>query len=380
MAQANKGDADAWRMTLLSAGVLAFAGMGDALVYVILPIEAAAFGLSLTWVGVLLSANRFARVLLYGEIARLSIRIGPRNLSIAAAVASIVSTFMYGLVESPWWQLVARIVWGLSFAALNLTTLTYAWGSGRDGRSGTRMGASRGLRQTGLAFACALGAWAAVVIGPREAFVAIGILTLPALALALMLPAAEPGKRSEERVWTRPAPVDIYIFVFGAVIDGGFVMTMAAALGEEATPAAAMIAAGLSWALRYLVVVVVAPASGLLCDRYGAIHLLVASSAAVVAGLLVVALGAPVAGVIIVVITRAMVDTTAPIVSAQQARGEVLMAVSRTATWRDMGAAVGPLAAGVSIGLIPLSPYYAVMALMLGAITVWIAWAVRRPG
>lgn len=372
-------DAAAWRATLLSAGVLAFAGMGDALVYVVFPIEAAAFGLSLTWVGVLLSANRFVRVLLYGEVARLSIRIGPRSLSIMAAVASILSTFMYGLAESPWWQLVARFMWGLAFAALNLTTLTYAWGSGRDGQSGTRMGASRGLRQTGLAFACAAGAWAAVEIGPREAFLAVGVLTLPALALALLLPPTEPGKRSEERVWTRPAPVDTYIFVFGAVIDGGFVMTMAAALGEDASPTTALIAAGLSWALRYLVVVAVAPASGFLCDRWGATRLLVGSSAAVVCGLVAVALGAPVTGVIIVVVTRAMVDTTAPIVSAQRATGEVLMAVSRTATWRDMGAAVGPLAAGVSIGLMPLEPYYAAMALLLGAITAWIAWVTRAP-
>ncbi|BBK41493.1 hypothetical protein STVA_15130 [Allostella vacuolata] len=370
--------ASAWRTTLLSAGVLAFAGMGDALIYVVLPIEAAAFGLSLTWVGILLSANRFARVLLYGEIARLGIRIGPRNLSIAAAIASIVSTLMYGLAESPWLQLAARVIWGLSFAALNLTTLSYAWGDGRDGRSGTRMGASRGLRQTGLAFACAAGAWAAIAIGPREAFVFIGLLSLPALALALMLPRAEPGKRSEERVWTRPAPVDIYIFVFGAVIDGGFIMTMAAVLGEDASPRGAMIAAGLSWALRYLVVVAVAPVSGLLCDRFGAHRLLLLASATVIAGLLSVALGAAYAGVIAIVVTRAMVDTTAPIVAAHHARGEVLIAVSRNATWRDMGAAVGPLGAGLSLGLLPLSPYYGVMAAMLATVTVWMAWILRR--
>ncbi|BBK33158.1 putative MFS family arabinose efflux permease [Stella humosa] len=372
------GGASAWRTTLLSAGVLAFAGMGDALIYVVLPIEAAAFGLSLTWVGILLSANRFARVLLYGEIARLGIRVGPRNLSIAAAVASIISTFMYGLVDSPWLQLVARIMWGLSFAALNLTTLTYAWGDGRDGRSGTRMGASRGLRQTGLAFACAAGAWAAVAIGPREAFLAIGMLSLPCLALALMLPRAEPGKRSEERVWTRPAPVDVYIFAFGAVIDGGFVMTMALVLGEDAGPREAMIAAGLSWALRYLVVVAVAPVSGVLCDRWGANRLLLFSSATVIAGLLAVTLGWAYAGVIAVVVTRAMVDTTAPIVAAQTARGEVLIAVSRNATWRDMGAAVGPVIAGFTLGLVSLPPYYAGMAAILAAVTLWMARVVLR--
>ncbi len=372
------GGQSAWRTTLLSAGVLAFAGMGDALIYVVLPLEAAAFGLSLAWVGILLSANRFARVLLYGEIARLGLRIGPRNLSLAAAVASVVSTLMYGLVESPWLQLVARITWGLSFAALNLTTLAYAWGDGRDGRSGARMGASRGLRQTGLALACALGAWAAVAIGPRESFIFIGLLSLPALVLAWMLPRAEPRRGTEERVWTRPAPVDVYIFVFGAVIDGGFIMTMAVVLGEDASPQGAMIAAGLSWALRYLVVVAVAPISGVLCDRWGATRLLLFSSATVIAGLAAVAFGAAYAGVIAVVVTRAMVDTTAPIVAAQQAKGEVMIAVSRNSTWRDMGAAVGPSAAGLTVGLVAIGPYYAAMAVTLAAATIWTAWVVRR--
>ncbi|BBK36502.1 hypothetical protein STAQ_15800 [Allostella sp. ATCC 35155] len=372
------GGQSAWRSTLLSAGVLAFAGMGDALIYVVLPLEGAAFGLSLFWVGILLSANRFARVLLYGEVARLGVRIGPRNLSVIAAVAAIVSTFMYGLVESPWLQLAARIAWGLAFAALNLTTLAYAWGDGRDGRSGARMGASRGLRQTGLAFACAAGAWAAVAIGPRESFLLVGLMSLPALALALMLPKAEPRRATEERVWTRPAPVDVYIFVFGAVIDGGFIMTMAVVLGEDASPQGAMIAAGLSWALRYLVVVAVAPVSGILCDRWGATRLLLISSGAVIAGLAAVAFGAAYAGVVAVVVTRAMVDTTAPIVAAQQATGEVMIAVSRNATWRDMGAAVGPSLAGLTVGLVAIGPYYAGMALLLTAATLWTARAVRH--
>ena len=367
-----------WRATVISAAVMAFAGMGDALIYVILPIEGAAFGLSVAWVGILLSANRFARVLLYGEVARLSIRIGPRNLTILAAVAAVGSTAVYGLVESPWLQLVARLVWGVSFAGLNLAALAYAWGDGKGKGTGTRMGMSRGLRQIGLAFACAAGAWAAVEIGPREAFIAITIVSLPAIGLALMLPQTAPGRQTEERVWSRPAPVDIYIFAFGVIIDGGFIMTMATVLGEESSQKGALIAVGLSWALRYLVVVAIAPISGFLCDHVGPMRLLVLSSVAVVAGLAAVALDFAYLGVLAVVIMRAVVDTTAPIVAAQQATGEVLIAVSRTATWRDMGAAAGPTLAGLTIGLASIPFYYAAMALILGAVTVWVARLDRR--
>lgn len=367
-----------WRATVLSAAVMAFAGMGDALIYVVLPIEGAAFGLTLGWVGVLLSANRFTRVLLYGEVARLSLRIGPRRLTILSAIAAVGSTAVYGIADSPWIQLAARCLWGVAFAGLNLTSLAYAWGDGKDRGTGTRMGTSRGLRQIGLAFACAAGAWFATVAGPREAFIATTLVSLPAIALAFMLPAAPPGRASEERVWSRPAPVDLYIFAFGVIVDGGVIMTIAAVLGEEATADGALVAAGLSWALRYLVVVAIAPVSGALCDRFGAMRLLIASSAAVIAGLLAVALGAPFLGVMSVMVTRAMVDTIAPIVAAHRSTGEVLIAVSRTATWRDMGAAAGPTLAALTIGLAALPTYYGAMAVLLAGATVGVAMIDRR--
>jgi DHA1 family inner membrane transport protein len=61
-----------WRAIIGSSAILSLALLGDALLYAVLPAFAEDFGLTLPWVGVMLSANRFVRVFAYGFIARLT--------------------------------------------------------------------------------------------------------------------------------------------------------------------------------------------------------------------------------------------------------------------------------------------------------------------
>ena len=61
-------------------GFVAFA-FGDALLYVILPVHADAFGVSMLMVGFLLAVNRIIRTFAYGYIADLAERVGLKNVS-----------------------------------------------------------------------------------------------------------------------------------------------------------------------------------------------------------------------------------------------------------------------------------------------------------
>ena len=70
--------------------VIAIAMIGDSLLYVVLPLYHAEFGLSLAMVGVLLSLNRWVRLIANSGMAHLGERIGPHALMIGAAVGSIV--------------------------------------------------------------------------------------------------------------------------------------------------------------------------------------------------------------------------------------------------------------------------------------------------
>ncbi|MGY9107076.1 MAG: hypothetical protein ACKVG0_11215, partial [Alphaproteobacteria bacterium] len=131
--------------TLLSASVLSLALLGDVLIYVVLPVNAQLFGITLFWVGVLLAANRLIRIFTYGAIAAIAERIGPRNLAIVSAVAAAISTLVYGLGTGAPILLAARILWGLCFAALTLVVFAYAV-SDRS-KAGPRVGFSRAIQQ-----------------------------------------------------------------------------------------------------------------------------------------------------------------------------------------------------------------------------------------
>ncbi len=76
----------------ISSSVLSLSLLGDALIYIILPIHADAFGVSMLMVGFLLAVNRIIRIFAYGLIAELAQRIGLKNLCLIAALTATLST------------------------------------------------------------------------------------------------------------------------------------------------------------------------------------------------------------------------------------------------------------------------------------------------
>src|SRR5262249_9506951 len=160
--------------------------IGDTLLYAVLPLYHDDFGLSLAMVGVLLSLNRWIRLLANSAVAHMGEKVGPHALMVAAAAGSVLSTTIYGLVGSAARQVAARMLWGISYAALNLSTLAYAV---RDrANAGKRVGASRAAIGIVQAMSLVGGAWLALQVGPRSVFVIYGALTLAALVSAVMLP------------------------------------------------------------------------------------------------------------------------------------------------------------------------------------------------
>ena len=106
--------------------VIALAQMGDSLIYAVLPLYADAFGVSLFVVGVLLSLNRWVRLLANSIVAHFTHRIGVRPMMIAAAATAALSTLAYAIATHEIVLMGARVLWGISFAALNLAVLAYA--------------------------------------------------------------------------------------------------------------------------------------------------------------------------------------------------------------------------------------------------------------
>ncbi|MBT7757535.1 MAG: hypothetical protein HN732_09430 [Rhodospirillaceae bacterium] len=337
-----------WRSLWLSSSALSLALLGDALIYIVLPVNADLFGVSMVWVGVLLAANRIIRTFSYGMIAAVGERIGMRNLCIFASITAIVSTAIYGLFQG-WAPLLAgRVLWGLSYGAMLLVTLGYA--ASDRARTGTRVGVSRAIEQVGPLFALTAGAWLAGVLGPRDVFFYLALISCVGAVFAFLLPrriARSPAPpASRPSALPKPERLDILIFWMGFGVDGVFTMTVTIMLADYIALEMAMLAGGSIFAGRRVIEMVAAPLSGVIADRLGVHKPLIGASLLLSIGLASVGVGWLYAGAVAIVVARGALGTLIPAAVALFAPGGVLQPLARNQTWRDIGAALGPLTAG----------------------------------
>lgn len=346
--------------------VIAVGMIGDTLLYAVLPLYHEQFGLSLAMVGVLLSLNRWIRLLANSAVAHLGERIGPHALMIAAALGSAVSTTLYGLVDDATIQILARILWGISYASLNLATLAYAVSDRAN--AGKRVGASRAAIGLVQAMSLVGGAWIVLELGPRHVFLIFGALTLVSFAAAIVLPRLPPEPVAKKG-FKLPVPhrLEIWGFVMGFSGDGVFLLTLAFLMKDSITSVAAVMATAMLLALRWLVEVTTGPIGGWIGDRFGARRVSILNAALLVSGFVLIAADHEVLGALTIVTTRGMFNTLIPVLVIERGHGGVLSSQASYSTWRDFGAAVGPLSAPWLFLNVAQTPLYLALSLALGA-------------
>ncbi len=348
-----------------AALVLSLTLPGDVLLYLLLPLHAATFGVSLPEAGVLLAANRLIRILGYGWIARFFQRHGPRRTCTLAVVGAAASTLGYGLLSGVTTLLLARLVWGLSFAAMNISTQALAV-SELEGAA-KRSGRSRAIISAGPTVALVVGAVLSEIIGSQAVFLLLGVVALLALAFTRGLPAGTTPAISSGPRFSLPTRLDTWSFVQGLTLDGLFVIGLAV-LAASAVPQGAALAAGSALALRYVSEIVLSPIGGAAAERHGAIRMLVILSILSAGGLALVGMGALWVGALTVVVLRGLLQPLpAPVIAVRYGGSARVGAIARVATWRDLGAGVGPLIAGVLIPVLPAAALYGGAALLLAA-------------
>lgn len=354
---------------------MSLALLGDALLYAVLPVYAAEFGLTLPWVGVMLSANRFIRVFAYGTIARLTHRLGLRRLAVMAAITATVSTALYGFGDGPAVILVARLLWGLTYAALVLICLSYAVASRT--RIGTRVGTSQAIQRLGPIAALLGGAWLVAEVGPQSAFVVLSFPTALAILIALRLPKHHTAEthRSAPAKLTKPKPVDLLFFLQGYGVDGVFALSITMIFARDAALSVAVMSGGALLAMRHFGEVIAAPLFGWIADHLGARRVFVAAAILTTLGFIGVAIGWTVTGAVTMLLFRGALASLGPAVIAEETpHGEQpIGALARMQAWRDLGAACGPLATGFLLATVSAEAQHAAVAiaLVLGLLYWW---------
>lgn len=369
-----------WRAIIGSSAIMSLALLGDALLYAVLPAYAEAFGLTLPWVGVMLSANRFVRVFAYGLLARVTRTVGLRRMCIGAALAATLSTALYGVSQGPAPLLAARVLWGLTYGALVLATLSYATTVRRS--VGLRVGVGQAIQRLGPILALLCGAWLVGQVGPRAVFLWLAVPTALAVILAFTLPADAPvaAKRGPPVKFTRPAPIDLLFFLQGYGVDGLFALSVALILARDMPLPEAVALASLLLALRHFGEAIAAPFFGWLADRIGARRVFIAASALTTLGFALVAGGFVVVGAVVMMIFRGALAALGPAVIAEglAEEADTIGPLARMQSWRDLGAACGPLLTGLLLTAVEPELQLATVTLALAVATLVFVRATAR--
>ena len=125
-----------------------FVGFGGGVIFPILPNLGEVLGISAFMVGLILSANRFSRLLANAPAGSLVDRIGTRKPFVVGLLIQGVATFGYVIAYvapvPEAWFLLARLFWGLGSALVFATAYTIAADVSQAGSRGTSMGLIRG--------------------------------------------------------------------------------------------------------------------------------------------------------------------------------------------------------------------------------------------
>ncbi|MSP30098.1 MAG: MFS transporter [Acetobacteraceae bacterium] len=342
----------------------------DTVLYLLLPLHAEVFGVSLAEAGILLAANRLVRIVGYGWVARSYERHGARNCCMIAVLGSAASSIGYALLPGLWTLLTCRLLWGLSFAVMNIATQALA--TSEPTGAARRSGKSRAIIAAGPMLALMSGAAIAEFWGAPIVFVLLGVVALGALPFAMRLPDGHGQKVTSGPRFGLPSRLDVWSFIQGFGLDGLFVLGLSV-LAAQALPQGAGLAAGAALTLRYVSELVLSPVGGRLGERHGSLRMLILLSLVSAAGLALIGMGALWIGAIGVVGLRGLLQPLAPPVAASLVpAAEQVSALARLATWRDLGAGTGPLIAGTLLPILPSALLYgaAALALALSALSL----------
>ncbi len=347
-----------------AAATLALTLPGDTVLYLLLPMYAASFGVTLAQAGVLLAANRLVRIVGYGWVARFYARHGDRPTCMLAAAAATVSALGYATLSGFWALVPLRLLWGLAFAALNLSTQAMATADPQG--SARRNGRSRAIIAAGPVLALPVGAWFADMWGPRVIFFILALASLAGVATARNLPSLpHPVPRSPRRL-RLPGSLDTWSFLEGFTLDGLFIIGLSY-LGKDLMPAGSVIIAGAVLASRYLGEIVLSPIGGRMAERFGAERLLVSLSLLTTGVLVGFGAGWIWSCAAALVVLRALqLPLLPPIVAMRTPGPGRVQALAARSVWRDIGAGTGPLLAGVVLPLVEPIWIYTVPAALLG--------------
>ena len=365
---------------------IAISVLGDAALYTVLPIYAETLGIRITFVGILLSANRFVRLVTNTWSGAIHDRFQSFWPFVVALVVGAMTTMMYGLGWGFASFLAARLLWGTCWSFLRLEGYAAVISDAKPNSRGRLMGIHKSIVSSGMMAGGFLGGVLTDTIGYRNCLFTFAGMTLLGAVLLMVerwQDSAANGKRKQNPLVVEPPeetdtslpragklePVlsqwMLYLMGFtNVLVNGGMVGStlsrlfkirfgMTLTLGRWSVGVAS--ATGTLGVIRWLVSFVLAPVLGHGADRFGRRPLLLSGFLLGSAALLGLIKGSHVMwlslAAVMVSVSRSAIsvslDAAVADLASNARRGQL---VSRFVTFMDLGSACGPLFSYLLLG------------------------------
>jgi MFS family permease len=363
---------------------------GDLTLYAVLATQVDAVGLTLGSLGIMLSINRLIR-LPGNPLAGLIVdRWGRRRPFLLGLSLGVLTTAAYGMVHGFWPFLLARLLWGVAWALINVSGTSMVLDISDGVRRGRNSGAFTTWIQLGFALGPLLGGFLVDGFGFQPAMLTGALVSAAGLVVAaLTLPETAPARAEAGRPHL-PAPwlgraagplrrirsalgsnrpllgaATLHLVIL-FTSEGVTLSTLTVLLQqrlEGTLPLRGVVlgtasAAGALLAGRAVVVGMTGPLAGYLSDRLAGRRPTIAAGLLVgIAGFAILAtttsLGAIIAGVALgALCTGAVLTGLTAWIGDLAPAGRQGAAVGAFATAGDVGSTAGPL---VAFGLLPLA-------------------------
>ncbi len=258
----------------------AFSLLGDQMLYSVLPTHYAELGLMPYQVGLILSVNRWVRLITNTLAEKLCQRYNLTALMTGALILGAVLTAVYGVVTSFSILLIARMLWGLSWSFIRQIGLMTVVDTTPPSMIGQRMGFYNGVSRLGSLAGNFLGGLAHDIVGftlTLFLFAIISLLGTPLgwIARRAVLREDHQNKKVENSGWV--PKLMICGFVIGCVGPGMIMSTLGVVLvdtiGTSLTLLGMVIGVatlnGLLLSSRWIADALGAPFLGHISDRLG---------------------------------------------------------------------------------------------------------------
>ena len=341
---------------------VAFSLLGDVTIYAVMPIYHEALGFGPVEVGILLSANRWIRLVTNQIARRVLERRRPRHVFAVVLLAGSIITLVYAAMPPFWLFLTARMAWGAVWSFIRHTgVMTSIRAAPRDRAAGI-LGVYNGTVQLGFIAGTLAGAALFDLIGFSRAFVLMSVISLSGIIFDYRafrrLPSRAPIPRQPAVTGPlRDLGMLLRSFVTTCVGVGLIISTLGFTLrqrfGDTIEVGTLVIGIatlnGLLIALHYGINSVGSPPIGMGIDRIGRRTSEIIAFSVGTASLAIAALfaGTPVLVPVVIVFFLASVACRLSLTSRAGLAGSA--SFSRLMTAADLGAATGPLVGWLAI-------------------------------